>query len=163
LAHGEWFALVRALGNRVVHLVPNWILRKLYPLEYVRQKILILPAGTGPLFYVTPGRPLRIDAVQLKVVNLLPFPVDLESIEGEILIESNYVTNVSKVPALTINRTCVGDVYWTLDLSDNQAAIVRGYPTDCPQFKMRGAANLRGPYGKFTLQIQVEMRSFVYK
>ncbi len=76
--------------KRLAGFFPNWILKKIYPPDKLHESILLLTTGRssgGPQLYVTRGRPLGVESNELVVINFLPFSVDLESAQVEILLE----------------------------------------------------------------------------
>src|SRR5258708_36905038 len=76
--------------KRMAGFFPNWILKKIYPPDKLHESILLFTTGGtsgGPQLYVKRGNPLGVETNELMVVNLLPFSVELESAQGEVLLE----------------------------------------------------------------------------
>ena len=163
MADHEWLIFLKALWSNVVRFLPKWVLRKLFPLARIQQGLLVIPKGEGCPLSVVPGRPMRVGPIVLKAVNLLPFPVELENITGTMSIESQTIGQVNWACPLTVSATSSVDLSMTYDLNENQASMVRKYPSDCPIFCIQGAANLRTPLARLTLPIDVRITSFVHK
>ncbi len=129
----------------------------------MKENIFILPFDLGPFFCVTPGMRLSVEAIQLKIVNLLPFRIVLENLDAMIAIDGTEIGRTQKAPRLAINAASVSQLSHSQDLTDNQATIVRDYPSGCPQFKMYGTFNFTTPLGDLPVQFHVVTPCFVYK
>jgi len=75
--------------ERGARFLPNWIFKKLYPKNKLKEWILRFTKGGssgGPQFYIKPGSQLRVETNEVMVVNLLPVPVDLENVHLEVVL-----------------------------------------------------------------------------
>jgi hypothetical protein len=159
-----WFTLGKLMWSRVVGFLPNWILKKAYPPLKLKERILIFPSGAiscGPQFNLTPGKPLSLETNELVVVNLLPFPVDLENVQAEVLLEGVYLGSKEKNFSLPIGKTTSTIVNLRFGLTDNEAGIVRNYPSNCPVLQMGLTANFRTSWGLLPLRFDVRTRAII--
>ncbi len=70
-------SLARAVWGRVAPFVPGLILRKLYPVRKQRECLDLSVVGR-PHIYIVQGYRKRVQHLQIKFTNQLPFPVELE-------------------------------------------------------------------------------------
>ena len=138
-----------------------------YSIVEMQEKISILSVGSGPQLYVTPGKRLGIETIELIVVNLLPFSIELESIQVEIFLDgTNLTTRDWNVP-LAIVGNSITRIPLRHVLTDNEAEIARNYRDQylcCPLFKMGGTANFRTPQGLLLpIRVETQTRCFIYK
>ncbi len=158
-----WTAIVRLFFYRLINFLPNLILKKVYPVTKLQGRLIILATGFGPQLYVTTGHRLAIETIQLVVVNLLPFPVDFEDMQLEILLEGTNLASKDANIAQTIEPRSIRGLTLSHELNDNQAGIAKNYVTNCPILRMGGRANFRACIGLFSLPVQLEARAIIYK
>lgn len=166
MSGASWVTLGKLGWSRVIGFFPNWILKRVYPQNKLKERILIFPSGAiscGPQFYVTPGRTLSLESNELVFVNLLPFSVDLENVQVEVLLEGTYLGSKDVNVSLTVKGTTSTVVNLRFGLSDNEAGIVRRYPSNCPVLQMGIKANFRTPFGLLARSVDVRSRAIVYK
>lgn len=136
-----------------------------YSIAEMQGNISILSVGIGPQFYVNVGRLFTIESVELTIVNLLPFQVEFESLQVDILLEGTNLGTKDANVSLTIAGNSIGRAYLRHDLTDNQAQLARNYRdrySCCPLFRMGGKANFRTPHGLLTIGVQTEIRSVIH-
>lgn len=163
MAEAGWVTLTKLGWERVVNFLPNWILKKAYPISKMRERVQMFATGYGPQFYVTPGRPLSVETNYVVVVNLAPFPLDLENMQLEILLEGTQLASKDVNISSPIQGMSILQTNLRFELSDNQARIVREYPSNCPILRMGGRANIRAPFGLVSLPVHLEARAIVHK
>jgi len=162
----EWMTLGKMAWNRVAGFFPNWILKRIYPPNRLHESILLFTTGGtsgGPQLQVTPGRPLGVETNELVVVNFLPFSVDLESAQVEVLLEGMQLASKETTVCLPIRGMTAAPLNLRFELNDNQAEMARKYPERCPIFQMGITAKFRTRFGLIPLRYDVRIRAIIYK
>ena len=162
-----WLALVQSIGELIVGLIPRWILSLAYPTKNLRERVQILAYGVGPHMWVTSGNPLAIDETPIAVHSALPFNIEFEqfqdltiTLESRMILTAKFDKSVRKtVLKRAITRLAIPEY----GLSDNQAAIIRQYPSECPTLRVNGKAHFKAPFRTFSLEFSLETRAFRYE
>ena len=140
-----WADFVTSILFHLINGVPNLILSMFYSEEKLKKEVVIIASEAGPQIYVTPGRPLSIRPIQLTVFNRLPFPIDLDGMTFDIIMGDIQLATSSHNIRKTICKADMAQLSLTCNLNDNQAKIVREFPSraqpaDCLLLGMRGTA-----------------------
>ena len=163
---GEALALLRAISQGLLGYIPGWILSTFYSDEKLKGRVRILSPGVGPHLYVTPGKSLTIEAIELAVFNGLPFDIKLERLRGlTISLESRQlVAEFEKFTGTAIAHASIAALSLPRrDLTDNQAALVREYPSGCPILHLQGRADFKAAFKMFTVEVSVDTRAYRYE
>ena len=160
----EWGAILRAVLSPVLRWLPGWALRRRYPVRKCQEYLTVEAHGVGPHIYVNPGRPPVIMGLNLSLMSGLPFAVKVESVHLEMSVESCALTNHDhfvreSVPGGGVRQIRINDIH----LSDGQADIVRGYPSECPILRVTGHAACESSVGEFKKNLVFETRAFIYR
>ncbi len=159
---GTWSAFARAVVNPLLGLVPWWLLRRWYPIQKLRERILVLAVGIGPDIYVGKGQRLVLSWDDFTIFNFLPFTVELVGLSVEVVVEATSIGTWDKVAQQAIAGIDRARVSLIQDLSDSQAELVKKY-SSCPKLTLKGTANFRTPVIAFDRPFQVETRAFVHR
>jgi hypothetical protein len=165
-AVSDLVTLGKMAWHRLAGFFPNWILKGLYPPEKLDQWILLFATGGssgGPQFYVTPGRALTVETNELEVVNFLPFSVDLENAQVEILLVGMQLASKQTNICVKVRGMATTTINLRFELSDNQAEMARTYNVNCPILQMGITANFRTRFGLIALRYNVRIRAIIHK
>ncbi len=150
----------------LIGFLPNALLRWLYPVPAMRERLAALTSGVGPHIIVEPGVPARINALEIILLNRLPFPVEVDGLRAEICLESRVLATIDKVNRLSIPPGEIGRVWLRHDLTESQAGLVRGYPeghhpADCAILRVSGEFNIRTSFRAVSAPFSIETRAFI--
>jgi hypothetical protein len=138
-----------------------------YSLAEMPGKISVFLVGFGPQLNVTPEKGhLTIETIQLAVVNFLPFPIDLESMQMDILLDGTNLTTKEANIHRVVAGSSIDEFNLRHELTDNQARIARDYRdrvSPCPIFKIGGKAHFRTPRGVISIRIETGIRCVINK
>lgn len=159
---------VAAQVLRLVRYLPGPLLRRLYPIQTIQERLVVFAPGAGPHIAVNVGQPARIVALELVVFNRLPFAVVVDGLHVEINLESRKLTSFDAVKRLDIERGNVGRVQLEPELNENQAALVRRHPegqppSDCARLRIGGQMNVDTSFTKLTIPFAAELLAFVHR
>jgi hypothetical protein len=162
----ELMTLGKMAWKRAAGFFPNWILKRFYPPDKLHESILLFTTGGssgGPQFHVTRGKPLGVETNDLVVVNFLPFSVDLESAQVEVLLGGMQLASKEMNICLPVRSMTAAPLNLRFELSDNQAEMAREYYDDSPVFQMGITAKFRTRFGLIPLRYDVRIRAIIYK
>ncbi len=148
-------SLLFALGDRLIGALPGWALRRFYPVPKLAQRVSILAEGVGPHLYVRSGKPLTLSGLRLVVFNPLPFRVELQRMKLRVDLESTYLLTLEKNDRTVVESRGLTQLSLDHDLTDNQALMIRQYPTGCPTLNVSGPVSVRSRVRDFTVHLQV--------
>lgn len=134
----------------------------------IRDRVTVLGSSRGAYVSVVANKPASIHSLDFIIFNRLPFPIELDGLHLEIVLESTVLATCDKVCRLEVNGCDVGMLQVQHDLSDSQAELVRRYPEgqrpmDCASLRMSGQTHLRTSFSVVTLPFGVETRAFIYR
>lgn len=160
-----WMSLLQSVAETLLGLIPRWILSLAYPTKKLRERVQILSCGVGPHMYVTDGKRLAIDPIPVAVHNALPFDLEIEELQGlAISLESTSLTEeFDKSLRRTAAKRAITRLSFGYGLTDNQAAIIRKYPSQCPILKVHGNAHFKAPFRTFSVDFSLETRAYRYE
>ncbi len=152
----------------LVQYLPDFSLRRRYPVPRIREGLTILARSAGPHITVVEGQPGHIAGIDLVVFNRLPFPVEVDGLHAKIVLGSRIIGTFDKVKHLAVAGGAFDWLQLEHDLSDSQAALIRRYqegqpPSDCVLLQISGEMTLRTSFRTLTTPFDVEARAFVYR
>lgn len=164
-AFTSWAA---AQALKLARYLPNLLLRRLYPVPTIRQRLVVLGAGAGPSIAVIEGRPARLAALEWVILNRLPFPIEVDGLHGEINLESQKLSSFDMVRRLAVAGGAVGLVQMEHELNDSQAALVRQYPegqppSDCARLRISGQMNVDTSFTKLAFPFAIDFLAYVHR
>jgi hypothetical protein len=97
------------------------------------------------------------------VINFLPFSVDLERAQMEILLDGMQLASKETNISQAVRGIAAMPLNLRFELNDNQAEMARSYYVDCPLLQMGITAKFRTRFGLIPLRYDVRIRAIVHK
>jgi len=153
-------SLLVSLGDRVVGLLPGWVLRRSFPIPKLAKRVAIFAVGTGPYIYTKAGKPLRFTNLNLVVFNPLPFPVEVRGLKLRVDLGDTYLLTIESHDRMTIAKRGYERLDLDYDLSDNQAVMIQRPTTPCLNLHVSGPVHFHSRVRDFTVHMAANTLGF---
>jgi hypothetical protein len=163
MADGGWSVLMKISGEKILDFLPHRILKARFKPKRIQEGVHVFAVGYGPQFYVQKaGNSCSLETLNLKVVNCLPFSIDLESIQASIVLEGFSLGDLKQPLSLRVQSQMVGDLQLRQELTEKQADLIRNYGSQTFIFKLGGQLTFRSPFERHQIVFHIEIRSIAY-